>query len=52
MLVCSDNLKLAHKFLGRNIDIQNEKTELPESTKSFHDTLFSHNLPCILRGYN
>ena len=40
MLVCTDNLKLAHNFLGRNFDIPNEKLELPENIISLHDTLF------------
>jgi biotin-[acetyl-CoA-carboxylase] ligase BirA-like protein len=40
MLVCTDNLKLAHKFLGRNIEILNDKTELPKNIKSLHDTFF------------
>lgn len=40
MLVYSDNLNLAYKFLGRNFDIQNEKTELLENIKPLHDALF------------
>ena len=40
MLVCTDNLKLAHKFLGRNFDTPNKKTELPENIIPLHDALF------------
>jgi hypothetical protein len=41
MLVCTDNLKLAHKFLGRNIEMLNEKTELPENIKPLRYFIFT-----------
>jgi BirA family biotin operon repressor/biotin-[acetyl-CoA-carboxylase] ligase len=40
MLVYSDNSNLAYNFLGRNIEILNDKTELPENIKPLHDNLF------------
>jgi len=52
MIVYSDNLKLAHKFLGRNIDLLNEKTELPENIKPLHDTLLPAETPYKLKLSN
>ncbi|MGB5895117.1 MAG: hypothetical protein WBG58_13150 [Ignavibacteriaceae bacterium] len=46
MLVYSDNSNLAYKFLGRNIDILNDETELPENIKLLHDTLFPAETTC------
>lgn len=40
MLVYSDNLNLAYKFLGRNINLLKGKTDLPDEVKLLHNTLF------------
>jgi len=40
MLIYSENPNLAYKFLGRNIEILNDKTKLPDNIKHLHDTLF------------
>ena len=40
MIVYSDNINLAYKFLGRNIDLLKDKVDLSENIKPLHDTLF------------